>query len=949
MPLATARRLPLATYRLQLQAQFAFADAEKRVPYLHALGISDLYCSPIFRAAPGSTHGYDVADYRKINPELGGGEGFVRLTDRLRENGMAVLLDFVPNHMGIQGPFNAWWRDVLECGPHSPYATYFDIHWNAAREPGRARVLVPILEEHYGAVLEAGKLSLVYQNGAFALVYADIRFPVNPDSYPLILGKVVEDTSLPRPVRTALDELADAFGNLPLPDAADDPERAQLRAQTIDQLKRRLGELVGSETTLKAAFERRIAQLNGQPGNPHSFDELDRLMEQQHYRLARWKAGVHEINYRRFFAVDSLVGLRMENAQVFHESHLLVRHLIRENRVCGLRIDHIDGLWDPREYLERLQGLASDETAKTAAAPLYVLVEKIREGREELPPDWPVHGTTGYEFIAQLAGLFVDPGNEARFTACYRVCTGDETDYEQTVYLKKRLILDEMFANAVTTFGQGLAELVIGDRRWRDLTGHELITAVREVVACLAVYRTYRRDGPMSPPDRAQIEAACAKAIARNPRIDPQPFEFLRTFLTGDYPTADADAEYRSRALRWVMTLQQYTGAVMAKSVEDTAYYTYCRFIALNEVGGDPAVFGQSVEAFHEANRRRLETEPHSLLATSTHDTKLSEDVRARLYTLSEIPAEWEDWVAEWRGIASVHKTHLDRLGAPDPVDEYRLYQILIGAWPLDTTEPNEEFRRRIREHVRKAVNEAKRFTSWVHPNDAYLDACDRFVDALLTPGENNEFLRSFIPRAQRVAHLGIVNSLAQVVLKATVPGVPDFYQGNELWDFSLVDPDNRRPVDYELREKTLAAAAARTPVELLRSWSDGAVKLWTTQRLLGLRARDPELFQRGSYVPLEFSGRFQKHVVGFRRDHSDRSILVVVPRLSALLGVPPTGLVWDDTAVEGGGGVGQWEDLFTGRRFAADTPLPMVDVFSELPFAVLTGRKSDPAATPAS
>lgn len=936
MPLNDARRIPLATYRLQLHAQFAFADAEKRLPYLRALGISDLYCSPIFRAAPGSTHGYDVADYRKINPELGGGEAFVRLTERLRENGMAVLLDFVPNHMGIQGPFNAWWRDVLECGPHSPYATYFDIHWGASREPGRPRVLVPILEEHYGAVLEAGKLSLSFQNGAFAIVYADIRFPVNPDTYPLILGKLVDDRGLTAGVRAALDQLVDAFGNLPFPDAVDDPARAQSRAQEIEHLKRRLGDLVAEAPELRASLERRIAQMNGEVGNPRSFDELDRLVDKQHYRLARWKAGVHEINYRRFFAVDSLIGLRMENAQVFHESHLLVRHLVREGRVAGLRIDHIDGLWDPQQYLERLQGLTLDDNGRGDGKPLYVLVEKIRERRETLPPEWKIHGTTGYEFIAQLSGLFVDPSNEARFTACYRVSTGDQTDYEQVVYEKKRLILEEMFANAVTTFGYGLADLVIGDRRWRDLTGHELITAVREVIACFDVYRTYRRDGAMEPTDRARVNAACDKAIARNPRFDPGPIEFLRSFLTGDYPGPDADPEYRERALRWVMTLQQYTGAVMAKSVEDTAYYTYCRFVALNDVGGDPAVFGESVEAFHQANLRRLETEPHALLATSTHDTKLSEDVRARLYTLSEIPAEWEDWVAEWRGIASVHKAKLDLLNAPDPVDEYRLYQILIGAWPLETNEPGEEFRKRIREHVRKAVNEAKRFTSWVHPNDAYLEACDRFVDALLTPSETNEFLRSFVPRAQRVAHLGIANSLSQVVLKATVPGVPDFYQGNELWDFSLVDPDNRRPVDYDAREKALSAVSSRLPVELLRGWTDGAIKLWTTQKLLALRQRCPELFQRGSYTPLSFSGRFQKHAVGFRRDLDGRSLVVVVPRLSALLGVPPTGLVWDDTALDTAGREGDWENVFDGRRFPGNAPLAMVDLFADLPFAVL-------------
>lgn len=940
MPLSDARHVPLASYRLQLHADFTFEAAAKRISYFHRLGISDLYCSPIFRAAPGSLHGYDVSDYRKINPELGGGEGFFRLTDQLREQGLAVLLDFVPNHMGIQGPFNAWWRDVLECGPQSPYASYFDIHWNSGRDSGPPRVLVPILEAHYGRVLEEGKLSISYHSGMFSIAYGDTRFPVNPDTYPLILGKLVQDNRVPVAARNQLEELVDLFGNLPLSDAETEPGRAQTRFQVIEQLKRRLAELSETVPAFKTALDEHVALLNGTPGNPRSFDDLDRIIERQHYRLARWKAGVHEINYRRFFAVDSLVGLRMENPQVFHESHLLLRHLIREQRVAGVRIDHIDGLLDPVEYLERVQSLG-DEEGKPRGKPIYVLVEKILEHGEQLPEAWATHGTTGYEFIAQLADIFLDPSNEARFTRFYRKYTGDEADYDDVIYTKKRLILDEMFANAVTNFGTDLADLVVHDRRCRDLTRHELVTAVREIMANFGVYRTYRRGPSMTPADRAVVELACKKAIERNPRFDPHPIEFIRDLLTGDYPPLQADADYRNRLNRWVETLQQYTGAVMAKSVEDTAFYTYCRFIALNEVGGDPGRFGGTVEEFHETNRQRLRSAPHALLTTSTHDTKVSEDVRARLYTLSEIPAEWEDWVAEWRQLAAPHRTTLEKLSAPDPVDEYRLYQILIGAWPLNTDEPDETFRKRIREHVRKAVNEAKRHTSWIHPNEPYLEGCDRFVDALLTRPTADAFLESFVHRAKRVAHLGMVNSLSQIVLKATVPGVPDFYQGNELWDFSLVDPDNRRPVDYEQREALLAAVKDRTPLELLRHWTDGGIKLWTTQRVLALRAAQTAVFQEGDYKGLPLNGRFKKHALAFRRDAAEASIVVVVPRISAILGCPPTGLVWDDTAVDPGPSTTWWQDVFTGRNFAADTPMPMVELFAELPFAVLLSTRS--------
>jgi (1->4)-alpha-D-glucan 1-alpha-D-glucosylmutase len=940
MPLKDARRIPVATYRLQLHADFNFAEVEKLIPYFHRLGITDLYFSPIFRASPGSLHGYDVSDYRKINPELGGGEGFVRLTEKLRELQMSVLLDFVPNHMGIQGPFNNWWRDVLECGPHSPYASYFDIQWNASREPTRPRVLVPILEAHYGEVLEAGKIALQYQTGAFSLVYGDLRFPVSPDTYPLVLGRLPQSTSIPKSARDALDELIDAFGNLPVPDAVDEPGKAHTRAQTIDLLKRKMHELVENTPEFRAALEKRLEQLNGTPGKPQSFDELDRIIDRQHYRLARWKAGVHEVNYRRFFAVDSLIGLRMENAQVFHESHLLLRHLLRGGWAMGLRIDHIDGLWDPEEYLNRLQGLAQED-GKPEEKPLYVLVEKIRERHEELREKWATHGTTGYEFISQLAGLFVDASNEGRFSAFYRVYAGDETNYEDAVYWKKRLILDEMFANAVTMFGTNLAELVIGDRKWRDLTGHELVTAVREVIANLEVYRTYRRDGTVSPEDRKIIMAACDRAIARNPRFDPHPIEFLRSLLTGDYPAADADPEYRERLQRWCMTLQQYTGAVMAKSVEDTAFYTFARFIALNEVGGNPGVFGGSVDEFHQTNLRRLQVSPHAMLTTSTHDTKVSEDVRARLYTLSEIPAEWEDWVSEWRQAAARHKSVEGKVTAPDPIDEYRLYQILLGAWPIDAVEPDEDFRRRVREHLRKAVNEAKRITSWVNPNEAYLKGCDAFVDAILTRPSGDEFLAVFVPRARRVAHLGIVNSLAQVVLKATVPGVPDFYQGNEMWDFSLVDPDNRRPVDYAKRQELLEKCATRSPRQLMQDWQSGAIKMWTTHKLLALRREFLAVFQRGDYEPCSTGGRYQRHAIGYRRKAGGITIAVVVPRLSALLGVPPLGLVWDDTHIDVGEASGDWEDWFTGIRYPAGQPVPLANLFEELPYAVLINRST--------
>ncbi len=628
----------------------------------------------------------------------------------------------------------------------------------------------------------------------------------------------------------------------------------------------------------------------------------------------------------------------MEDPDVFRESHVLLGRLLAEGAVTGLRIDHVDGLWDPEEYLGRLQQLWG-QPAK-AAGPLFVVAEKILAAGEALPPAWACHGTTGYEFIGALAGLLVKPESEKRFTDIYAAFTGRTAVFADIVYEKKRVVLEDLFANAVHNLAAALAEILDADRIWRDLTRHELTVIVREIMASLGVYRTYRRrGGAVSAADRAEIEAACARAIARSPLLDASAFEFVRDILLGAYPPEGVAPEYRRRLDHWVLTFQQYTGAVMAKAVEDTAFYTYNRLIALNEVGGDPARFGGEPADFHAANAARLRHAPLSLLATSTHDTKLSEDARARLYALSELPGEWETWLAEWSALNLRHKTALDGRAAPDANEEYRLYQTLLAAWPLDDA-IDDRFRQRIRDHLRKAVNEAKENTTWRHPNEPWLEACDRFVTALLDERAGAEFLASFRPRALRLAQLGIVNSLAQLVLKATSPGVPDFYQGCEAWDFSLVDPDNRRPVDYELRRRLLAAGGA--PHELLRRWKDGAIKVRVMQALLAFRRRHPALFAQGAYRPLEAEGAFGELVVAFAREAASEAIVVIVPRLTARLACPPLGLVWDDTAVRRPG-AGEMIDLVTGKKTPASDRLVLADVLGELPFAVL--HRPGPAA----
>jgi (1->4)-alpha-D-glucan 1-alpha-D-glucosylmutase len=930
MPFTDPQGVPSATYRLQLRQEFPLAEAGRLVPYFRQLGMSHCYCSPILMSTPGSTHGYDVNDYRRIDPELGGPDAFAAFAQRTRAHEMGILLDFVPNHMGINGGRNPWWLDVLECGQHSPFAEFFDIDWSdRAGQPG---VLVPILDKPYGLVLEEGRFAIGYEGGEFSVAYESMRFPLSPSTYADILASAANAPDCADEARQKLRAQAELFRALPQGRTPEEPIGRRKR----DDLKRQLAAATDGTPAMNAAIQSQLASINGQAGDPRSLDRLDAILNDQHYRLAHWKTGAHEVNYRRFFAIDSLIGLKMENLRVFEEAHRLVGALIRDNLVAGLRIDHIDGLRNPLEYLERLQTLAlKDQTAATT--PFYVVVEKILEDGEELDSSWPTHGTTGYEFIRELTDVFVDAAAEEKLTRLYREFTGESANLADVIYGEKRLVLDETFANAVNQLGYQLSDHIAGDRRWRDLTRHELTFAVREIMAALGVYRIYRRmNAECRPSDAHEIERACQDALQRNPRLDKQPFEFVRDVLIGRYPPPSATQEFREAIWRWVLTWQQYTGAVMAKAVEDTTFYVYNRFIALNEVGGNPGAFGGTVRRFHAATERRRAQTPHTLLATSTHDTKMGEDMRARLYVLSEIPDEWADWVGEWRRLNHGNKTSVQGRLAPDSNEEYRLYQTLMGCWPMTPFEPDDAFRQRIRDHIRKAVNEAKRNTHWLHPNEAWLEACDGFANALLTPATGGKFLASFQPRAQRVAHLGVINSVAQVVLKIMTPGVPDFYQGSELWNLSLVDPDNRQLVDWSGREELLATMKALSWRELLRRWRTGAIKLRLTHELLQFRQRHLALFQQGDYEPLEAQGRFADRLVIFQRRLGSKTILVVVPRLTAAMGCPPLGLVWEDTLLELPSARARWADVLTQREFEPGQPLPVAELLHDLPFAVL-------------
>jgi (1->4)-alpha-D-glucan 1-alpha-D-glucosylmutase len=937
MPFTDAQGVPAATYRLQLRKEFPFGEASRVVPYLRGLGVSHCYCSPILMSAPGSTHGYDVNDYHRIDTELGGHTGYAEFAAQAHAHGLGIVLDFVPNHMGIQGTSNHWWQDVLECGPRSPFADFFDIDWRGP-QGARARVLVPILDQHYGVVLEAGRFTLRFDEaaGTLAVHYEDLRFPVSPVTYARVLRGAAARDNLSADARVTMERIAVAFAAL---EGAAETRPAMERAPR-DELKRELAAAAATNAAVRGALLEHLSELNGRKGDPRSLDALDELLADQHYRLAHWKTGAHEVNYRRFFAIDTLIGLRMENPKVFEETHRLIGGLVRAKLASGLRIDHVDGLRNPLEYLERLQALALPEGA-AAASPFYVVVEKILSEHEELDRAWPTHGTTGYEFISQVAGIFVDAAAERKLTRLYQEFTGCAETFEEVVYANKRHVLEEMFANAVTNLGHDLAELVAGDRRWRDLTRHELLVAIREIMAAMRVYRIYRRmNAECRPDDATEVEHACAEALRRNTSRDAQPFEFVRDLLIGRYPPPSASNEFRRALWRWVLTFQQYTGAIMAKSMEDTAFYVYNRFIALNEVGGHPSTFGTSVDTFHATAARRRELSPHSMLATSTHDTKFGEDVRARLYVLSEISDEWADWVAEWRALNAPHKTEVDGRPAPDANEEYRLYQTLIGCWPPEEAfVPDEAFRARLREHLRKAVNEAKVNTHWQHPNDRWLAACDRFVDALLTPASGSAFLASFRTKARRLAQLGVTNSLAQLVLKVTSPGVPDFYQGTERWNLTLVDPDNRGLVEWSTAQDVARAAKDAPWRELLRAWRDGRIKHRVTQDLLRFRRERLALFQRGDYHPHHATGALAERVVAFRRMGEGESLLVAVPRLTAHLGAPPLGLVWEDTALALPNGGRGWRDVLTGAEWRGGERALLAELFRELPFAVLHAR----------
>lgn len=896
--------IPRATYRVQLNAGFTFRDATAIVPYLAALGVSHVYCSPYFRARPGSTHGYDVIDHNAFNPEVGDRQDFEHFVAQLRAHGMGHLLDIVPNHVGVMEHGNHWWMDVLENGESSAYADYFDIDWAPPNPALAGKVLVPVLGDPYGVVLEHGELELKFERdlGAFAIFYHEHRFPLDPRTYPRIL-----DAALVLKSGTALERLRRLFAALPERQAGSSERNAE-RQRDAARHKAELAELCAADPTVTEALEQALVTFAGRPDEPTSFDALHALLEEQAFRLAYWRVASDDINYRRFFDVNDLAALKVENEAVFDATHRLVFELIGAGALDGLRIDHIDGLYDPLGYLVRLSSRLAQCQSDAKVRPPYLVVEKITASFERLPAQWPVHGETGYRFANAVNRLLVDSAGRARLDRLYRRVLGEPLQWSDVAYEGQRLVLRKSLFSELNAVANRLTRIAQSDRRTRDFTFNSLRQALAEVIACFPVYRTYVADG-LSDSDRRYVEWAVAAARRRRSDTEAPVFDFVRDALLVEL---DAPTE-RARALarRFAMKFQQTTAPAMAKGVEDTALYRFNRLTSLNEVGGEPAVFGSSIRAYHADAQYRAKHWPHEMLATSTHDTKRSEDVRARISVLSEAPRQWRAAVDRWWRLNRRWRREIDGAAAPSPNDEYLFYQTLIGTWPLESPAESdlERYRERIEAYMLKAAREAKTRTSWASVNVGYEEALAQFIRAALQRREGNLFLTDFCGFEARIVRFGLFNALTQTVLKLTAPGVPDIYQGNEVWEFALVDPDNRRPVDYAVRRALLEELAARPcrgeyARALAERPEDPRCKLYLLRAVLGLRREHEALFTHGEYLPLRVAGDRAQHLCAYARRFKGDVAIVLAPRHYLRLmgerdGAPLGAAIWSDTAVE--------------------------------------------------
>ncbi len=965
----TPRRavIPRATYRLQLHAGFKLREALDLVPYLDELGISHVYCSPLFKARAGSLHGYDVVDHGAFNPEILRAEEFTQFVAALRARGMGVLLDVVPNHVGVMGAQNVQWMDVLENGPAARHARVFDIDWYPPNPVLAGRLLVPVLGAAYGDVLEQGELVLRFEpdTGGFAVFYHEHRFPLDPHTYPLVLERALAECAASEPAAAELGALRATFAALPdrMSDAAD---LTEVREAESGRARRQLARLASEDAAARAALDGALRELNGAPGDAASFDALHALLEQQAYRLAHWRTASDDINYRRFFDVNELAAMRVEDPEVFAATSGFALHLVSSGEVDGLRVDHPDGLYDPAQYFRRLHEGVAGGPAKLSAAlssargarqrgaalPFYLLAEKITARFERLPREWLIHGTTGYRFANLVNGLFVDGRARLALDRTYRAFIGDYADWPDVVYESKTLIMRTALAAEINVLANQLLRIAQHDRHTRDFTLNTLRAALIETIAWFPVYRTYVGTS-VSDADRHYIDWALARVRRRGPTAAPGLFDFVRSALLAEPGAARggvyADVQAFSRRF------QQVTSPVTAKGVEDTALYRFTRLTSLNDVGGEPDAFGVTVRQFHRESRERARDWPHEMLATSTHDTKRSEDVRARIDVLSEWPRQWRRSLARWSRMNRARRRIIDDLPAPGPHAEHLLYQTLLGTWPVAPFDDAglAAYRVRIEDYMIKAMREAKRRTSWLNVNEEYEEALRQFIRGALERADGSAFVQEVSAFAQQVARIGLVNSLAMTLCKLTSPGVPDIYQGNELLDLSLVDPDNRRPVDYIYRRRLLAEQERRCPFgapapahvldALLADLGEGSAKLFVVAHTLAFRRRHATLFRDGAYTPVYATGAAASHVCAFVRADGEHIALTIVPRLTARLGFPPLGEpAWRDTrlALPAKLAPGAWRCVLTGARHAPlthDGELRLAEVLARFPVALLT------------
>ncbi|WP_213769466.1 malto-oligosyltrehalose synthase [Bradyrhizobium sp. dw_78] len=912
--------IPIATYRLQLTPDFDFDAAAAIVPYLKALGVSHLYASPFMKARKGSTHGYDIVDHTKFNPELGGEAGFERLSQTLKQHDLGLILDFVPNHVGVHYADNPWWLDVLEWGPASPHAASFDIDWDQLPYRARGGVLLPIIGSSYGEALEKGEIELRYDadEGSFSAWYFEHRLPIAPERYSEILRTVVKEAGVEdqAPGKNIL-ELASRYRGLRHPNRSEAPA---------------FKEALKGITESADIIARGLQAYRAGPGQASQIAALHRLLERQHYKLGHWRLASSDINYRRFFDVNTLAGLRVEDPATFDAMHRLVRKLIAEDRLQGLRLDHIDGLRDPAQYFHRLRRLIRDAQGN-AARPFYLVVEKILGEHEALHSFNGVHGTTGYEWLNAITQVLVDDDGLDPLSEIWRQISNTSPRLEPVLKEAKRRVLETLLTSEFTVLTRLLARIASGHYSTRDYSADSLRQVLELYVLHFPVYRTYLTSAAPAASDRALISATIERARAEWFAADDGIFDFLRDALTLDLIRPGRAQHSTPRVRRFALKVQQFTGPLMAKSLEDTTFYRYHRLLALNEVGGDPAARGLSVDAFHAAMTARASEWPHGMTATATHDTKRGEDARARLITLTEIPGEWTSAVARWKILNAPHLASEGEMRAPSATFEYMLYQALLGAWPLDGHD--DVFLERIQAYALKGAREGKQETSWLNPNQTYETGLNTFIARILDPSASAEFLHSLATLAQRVSLLGALNSLSQITLKATMPGVPDFYQGTEFWDLSLVDPDNRRPVDFAARAAVLAKTEAPDWDNLVQSWRNGHLKLAWTRHLLKLRNELAAVFTHGDYQPLEIVGPHRDHVMAFaRRRGRDAAITAVAKSFAPL---SQGGRVWP-----------------TGERFAGSLNLggysvadieshtkevPLATLFRHLPVVVLKAR----------